>query len=89
VMPSMTGAPAQARDIEAPAAPFQTVPRPAQGETALDFVLPAGQDLTHVRLHMSAAAEGATIRVDDVSLIELPPTDRASLTSQEYLTYAI
>ncbi len=40
-------------------------------ETALEFTLPAGVDLTHVRLHMSAKKTGAVIYVDDVSLMEL------------------
>jgi len=42
-------------------------------ETSLEFVLPAGQDLTHVRLHMCAEKIGSELLVDDVSLIELPP----------------
>jgi hypothetical protein len=41
-------------------------------ETALEFVLPAGQDLTHVRLHMHAVRAGAELLVDDVALVELP-----------------
>jgi len=40
-------------------------------ETSLDFVLPAGENLTHVRLHMNATETGAELFVDDVSLVEL------------------
>jgi len=41
-------------------------------ETALEFVLPAGENITHVRLHMNAKKTGAELYVDDVSLVELP-----------------
>jgi len=36
-----------------------------------EFVLPAGENLTHVRLHCRAAQVGAVLRVDDVALVEL------------------
>ena len=42
-------------------------------ETALEFVLPSGQDLTHVRLQMNAERTGAELFVDDVSLVEMQP----------------
>ncbi len=37
-----------------------------------EFVLPAGEDLGHLRLHMSARKTGAVLYVDSVSLVELP-----------------
>ncbi|MBI3920710.1 MAG: hypothetical protein HY318_04765 [Armatimonadetes bacterium] len=40
-------------------------------ETSLEFVLPAGQDITHVRLHMNAEKTGAELLVDEVSLVEM------------------
>jgi hypothetical protein len=42
-------------------------------ETALEFVLPADTDLSHVRLHMCTSKTGAELFADDVSLVELPP----------------
>ncbi len=41
-------------------------------EAALELVLPAGENLTHVRLHTNAKQTGAELFVDDVSLVELP-----------------
>ncbi len=41
-------------------------------ETACEFILPAGQDLTHVRLHMSTRRTGAVLYADDARLTELP-----------------
>ena len=41
-------------------------------ETAIEFVLPAGENIAHVRLHMSAKQTGAELFVDDVQLVELP-----------------
>jgi hypothetical protein len=46
--------------------------RPDWAEAALEFILPAGQNLTHVRLHANAAKSGAELFVDDVSLVEVP-----------------
>jgi hypothetical protein len=40
-------------------------------ETAFEFVLPAGENLTNVRLHMNAQKTGAELYVDDVSLVEV------------------
>lgn len=42
-------------------------------ETALEFVLPANTDLSHVRLHMATSRTGAELYADDISLVELPP----------------
>ena len=42
-------------------------------EAALEFVLPPGENITHVRLHMTSATTGAKLYVDDVSLVELGP----------------
>ena len=42
-------------------------------ETALEFVLPANTDATHVRLHMATSKVGAELFADDLSLVELPP----------------
>ncbi|NOZ23529.1 MAG: DUF4962 domain-containing protein [Planctomycetes bacterium] len=42
-------------------------------ETSLEFVLPAGENITHARLHMDAEKTGAELFVDDVSLVELAP----------------
>ncbi|HJN14984.1 MAG TPA: DUF4962 domain-containing protein, partial [Armatimonadota bacterium] len=42
-------------------------------ETSREFTLPAGEDLTNLRLHMHAEREGAVMRVDDAYLVELPP----------------
>jgi hypothetical protein len=42
-------------------------------ESASTFTLPAGEDLTHLRLHMRAKTEGAIMYADDVTLAELPP----------------
>ncbi len=42
-------------------------------ETALEFVLPPGENITHVRLHMSSTRTGAKLYVDAVSLVELRP----------------
>jgi hypothetical protein len=42
-------------------------------ETALDFVLPAGTDLSHVRLHMATTKTDAELFADDISLVELLP----------------
>lgn len=42
-------------------------------ETALEFILPANTDLSHVRLHMASTRTGAELFADDVSLVELPP----------------
>jgi hypothetical protein len=42
-------------------------------ETASEFVLPAGEDLSNLRLHMSADAGGAVMFADDAFLIELAP----------------
>ena len=56
-------------------------------ETALEFVLPAGENITRARLHMNAKRTGAELFVDDVSLVELPlampgrrsaPTDKSN-----------
>lgn len=48
-------------------------------ETARELTLPAGENLTHARLHMSAQRVGAELLADDVCLVELPasecPTD--------------
>ena len=41
-------------------------------ETAIEFVLPAGENIAHVRLHMSAKQTGAELFVDDVQLVEVP-----------------
>ncbi|NLF17172.1 MAG: hypothetical protein GX595_07935, partial [Lentisphaerae bacterium] len=46
--------------------------RPAWTETALEFTLPAGTDLTHVRLHMTSQRPGAELFAADMALIELP-----------------
>ena len=35
--------------------------------------IPAGEDLTNLRLHMHAEREGAVMFADDAYLIELPP----------------
>jgi hypothetical protein len=45
-------------------------------EAALDVVLPANTDLTHVRLHMATSRTGAELFVDDISLVELPPQQK-------------
>ncbi len=37
-----------------------------------EFVLPAGENLTHLRLHCRAGQVGAVLVVDDVQLVELP-----------------
>jgi len=42
-------------------------------ETAREFTLPAGENLTHARLHMSAQRIGAELFADDVRLVELAP----------------
>ena len=42
-------------------------------ESVAEFVLPAGEDLTNVRLHMRAETEGAVMYADDAHLIELAP----------------
>jgi len=42
-------------------------------ETALEFTLPAGENLTNVRLHMNAQKTGAALFVDDVRLVEVAP----------------
>ena len=44
-------------------------------ETALEFALPAGENLTNVRLHMTSATTGARLYVDNVSLVELSPEE--------------
>ncbi len=41
-------------------------------ESAVEFVLPKGVDLTHLRLHMTAKQVDAKLTVDEVSLVELP-----------------
>ena len=40
-------------------------------ESRVEFTLPAGTDLSHLRLHQSADAEGVVIEVDEVYLREL------------------
>ncbi|MCD6361782.1 MAG: heparinase II/III family protein [Armatimonadetes bacterium] len=45
-------------------------------ETSSEFTLPAGENLAHLRLHMSADAEGAVMFADDAYLIELPPEEQ-------------
>ncbi len=42
-------------------------------ESASAFTLPAGEDLTHLRLHMRAEREGVVMYADDVTLVEIPP----------------
>ena len=42
-------------------------------ESASTFTLPAGEDLTHLRLHMRADREGVVTYTDDVTLVELRP----------------
>ncbi len=51
-------------------------------ETALEFELPAGVDLAHLRLHMTASKVGAVLRVDRVALTELPPAEPAAAPAQ-------
>ncbi|NOY82919.1 MAG: DUF4962 domain-containing protein [Kiritimatiellaeota bacterium] len=41
-------------------------------ETAREFILPAGEDLTNVRLHMSTKRTGAVLYADEARLTELP-----------------
>ena len=38
-----------------------------------ESVLPAGENITHVRLHMTSTTTGAKLYVDDVSLVEVGP----------------
>ncbi|OGV73462.1 MAG: hypothetical protein A3K19_28740 [Lentisphaerae bacterium RIFOXYB12_FULL_65_16] len=41
-------------------------------ETALEFILPADTDITHVRIHMQTSRTDAELFADDTSLVELP-----------------
>lgn len=50
--------------------------RATWSEAALELVLPAETDLTHVRLHMNSTRLGAKLYVDDIELVELPMDGR-------------
>jgi len=65
----------------------QTTPRIGSPDkwvrSEYEFVLPAGENLGHPRLHMSARKTGAVLYVDSVSLVELRATAQGKIGYHE------